>query len=117
MYILQHKLKALKVKIKNWSGSSRNGNRLVITRLEAELQTVMGCLESEGPTESLRLKRVQVIDDLWKQYWKEESFWIQKSRFRWEKEGDKNSAFFHAICKKRQARKSIESLAVGGEIF
>lgn len=113
-YILQQKLKALKVKIKSWSGYSRRGMGEAIKGLETELQAIMGQLEEEGPVNELRLKRVKVMDDLWIQYRKEESFWRQKSRTRWLLEGDKNTAFFHSICRRRKARKGIRSLVVEG---
>ncbi|XP_077219088.1 uncharacterized protein LOC143853239 [Tasmannia lanceolata] len=42
--------------------------------------------------------------------------WRQRSRVKWLLEGDKNTAFFHAMASARRRRNRIESLEVEGEI-
>ncbi|XP_057437244.1 uncharacterized protein LOC130729486 [Lotus japonicus] len=56
-YVLQKKLKDLKVKIKEWKCHSHAHEEEKIKELEGELQSVMERLEEEGVTEELRLKR------------------------------------------------------------
>ena len=40
----------------------------------------------------------------------EEEYWRQRSRVRWLKEGDLNTAFFHASVTQRQKRNNISRL-------
>ncbi|XP_072087336.1 uncharacterized protein [Arachis hypogaea] len=47
------------------------------------------------------------INDLWKQ---EEKYWGQRSRLKWLKWGDKNTAFFHATTIQRRMRNRIDKL-------
>ncbi|KAF3779601.1 Transposon TX1 uncharacterized protein [Nymphaea thermarum] len=44
----------------------------------------------------------------------EEVMWKQRSRIRWLAEGDKNTHFFHAMAKSRQAKRKITSLECEG---
>ncbi|XP_057426328.1 uncharacterized protein LOC130719736 [Lotus japonicus] len=71
-------------------------------------------LEIDGSSLDLRKKRFDILNGLWQEYRVEEVKWRQKSRLKWLKEGDKNSAFFHSISKKRQYRKNISKLVVEG---
>lgn len=115
-YVLQHKLKNLKTKIKEWKGYSMRGSGEAVKVLEADLQNVMSRLEVEGPSNELRIQRIEILGALWDNFRREESIWRQKSRLRWLKEGDKNTSFFHSICRARQSRKSINSLVVYGQL-
>ncbi|XP_015969290.1 uncharacterized protein LOC107492746 [Arachis duranensis] len=47
------------------------------------------------------------ITELWKQ---EEKYWGQRSRLKWLKWGDKNTAFFHATTIQRRMRNRIDKL-------
>ncbi|XP_016177845.1 uncharacterized protein LOC107620148 [Arachis ipaensis] len=47
------------------------------------------------------------ITELWKQ---EEKFWGKRSRLKWLKWGDKNTAFFHATTIQRRMRNRIDKL-------
>ena len=40
---------------------------------------------------------------------------MQKSRVRWIKKGDRNSAYFHRVCKLKDAKKNLEVISVNGE--
>lgn len=114
-YVLQQKFKELKLKIKGWSGHSRTRGEENIKSLEEELQVIMERLELDGDSEELKIKRCQIISGLWDGYKAEESKWLQKSRVRWFKEGDKNTSFFHFTSKMRRAKNSISRLRVADQ--
>ena len=50
-------------------------------------------------------------------YWQEESTARQQSRIRWLRDGDANTAFFHASIKARHARNTIQNLEVDGRLI
>lgn len=55
--------------------------------------------------------------ELWEWYKRKESFWAQKSRAQWLKEGDKNTRFFHTLATIRKRKNSIESITHNGSTF
>lgn len=40
--------------------------------------------------------------------------WVQKSRLNWLRVGDKNSCFFHKVCKVRESRNNLANLIFDG---
>lgn len=111
---LHDKLKSLKKEIKSWKGSRANAVTDRIASLETDLQSTMDQILRDGSSNSLRAKRLKVLDDLWNAFRLEECRWRQKSRSRWAKEGDRNSAFFHRQCKIRVAKQNITKLSTNG---
>lgn len=85
--------------------------------LENNLQELMSRMEKEGATEDLRKERLQVTNNLWKEYRTKELMWLQKSRIRWLREGDRNSSFFHKQCKARESRNSLDHLLFNGTVL
>ncbi|KAL6136537.1 hypothetical protein ACLB2K_061832 [Fragaria x ananassa] len=47
----------------------------------------------------------------------QELYWNEKSRIRWLSEGDRNTSFFHAICRARRSQSSITLLKDGNQIY
>ncbi|XP_057444195.1 uncharacterized protein LOC130736373 [Lotus japonicus] len=71
-------------------------------------------MEEQGGVNSLSKERRDILEDLWRAYREEKRVWRQKSRVRWLKEGDRNTKYFHRICKARTVRKSITQLRYQG---
>lgn len=74
-------------------------------------------MEQDGADEESRKLRLEVLNNLWKEYRLEERMWLQKSRVRWLREGDKNTSFFHRTCKVRQAQRNLKNLSFNGAVL
>jgi len=113
MYILCAKLRLLKCKLK------QNNKELFsdLSRRTAEarraLQATQGAMQVDPFSSTLadtEKQQIQVFTDLRLQ---EESFYRQKSRVRWLKEGDRNTKFFHQMVNKRHLQNRITSVTSG----
>ncbi|XP_057418726.1 uncharacterized protein LOC130712931 [Lotus japonicus] len=116
-YVLQQKLKGLRRKIREWRRGRGAWGVEKIVSLESRLQEVMGALENQGGSEALTKERRSVLEDLWRAYREEERVWRQKSRVRWLKDGDRNTKFFHRMCKVRTVKKNITQLRYQGRLL
>lgn len=76
-----------------------------------------GCVRKLGATEVLTKERKEVLEALWRAYREEERVWHQKSRVRWLKEGDRNTKYFHRVCKARTVRKNITQIKYEGRLL
>lgn len=88
-----------------------------IKELEDRLKEVMRAMENEGVFEELRREHLRVLDELGKEYRAEEPIWLTKSRMQWQKEGDRNTRFYHRVCKAKVARRNISQLACEGRVL
>ncbi|KAL0394948.1 UNVERIFIED_CONTAM: hypothetical protein Slati_4461000 [Sesamum latifolium] len=61
------------------------------------------------------VNRLSSNDKLEELYSQEELLWQQRAKALWLKEGDKNTAFFHARASERRDRKAIKALIDDGE--
>jgi len=58
------------------------------------------------------LKKAQ--SDLWEQFILDESMLRQKSRCKWLKEGDSNTAYFHKIINSSRRRNALRGMQING---
>ena len=56
----------------------------------------------------------QLQSDLWEQTFLQESMLRQKSRCKWLKEGDSNSAYFHKIINSSRRRNTLRGMQING---
>ncbi|GMI73525.1 hypothetical protein HRI_001021800 [Hibiscus trionum] len=101
-------LKELKKSIKQWSAVKpvdvRNQIQILEAQIDSEEKNIQhGIASSELP--ELRKK-------LWACLRKEESIWLQNSRLKWFKEGDRNTHYFHMVASNRRRHNAINSLVI-----
>jgi hypothetical protein len=113
-YILKEKLKGLKAKIKVWNKEVYGGVDLKISQLIEDIGELDVRGELEVLTEGEVSHRKHLFGVLWQLLRSKESLLSQRARVKWLREGDANSAYFHACLKARGSRNFINALRVDG---
>lgn len=106
------KLKGLKVFFKSWnkdSGLSLKADMERITKSIVELDRLE---EERNLYREDRVERERLRKELQVVVCKEESFWRQRSRINWLKEGDRNTNFFHKVASQRRNSNDIYGLLI-----
>ncbi|XXG67241.1 hypothetical protein AAC387_Pa06g0633 [Persea americana] len=112
-FILHQKLKALKKCLKKW-------NVEVFGRLNSNIQAaeedLFLCQQSfdSNPTDSSANLLISAKAKLHNLLKAEEIHWIQKSRIKWLREGDRNTRFCHISAKTRSKAKQIDCIVENG---
>ncbi|XP_077234220.1 uncharacterized protein LOC143876406 [Tasmannia lanceolata] len=114
--VIGKKLRFIKGKLKAWAKEQKEialGRKRVLEDRLLEIHSLAdrGSATAEDFEQQGRL--IQEHKELLRL---EEISWRQKSRVKWLMEGDKNTAFFHAIASARRRRNRIESLEVEGAV-
>ncbi|WOL14688.1 hypothetical protein Cni_G23469 [Canna indica] len=102
---VQQKLNNVCNSILAWLKRNNQNSPSRVAPLQRQLLTLSrqhdnNSIEARKATETALLKAIQ----------EEETFWRQKSRIKWLKEGDKNLAFFHATTKIRRSYNTIHRM-------
>ncbi|CAI9099319.1 OLC1v1036114C2 [Oldenlandia corymbosa var. corymbosa] len=105
MHRVSMKIKACRMELNKWSRT-----QMLHSAKQIEIiSKAMDEMKEEGDQRDWqKWKELKALLD--KAYEEEESYWYQKSRNSWLKEGDKNSKFFHATTVQRRKSNGIESL-------
>ncbi|CAN6559258.1 unnamed protein product [Malus baccata var. baccata] len=98
------KLKVCRSRLSRWSGTKFKRRGLQIQDLLAQLDDLQ---REWGPNQDEIREKSQLIDDLRVQ---EESYWCQRSRVNWLRDGDANTKFFHHSTLHRRRRNTIVKL-------
>ncbi|WMV46111.1 hypothetical protein MTR67_039496 [Solanum verrucosum] len=115
-YVLACKLKALKLKLKEWK-QEEGGNlgiqrrRLLEQLAELDTERVNRTLTVEETT-----KKAAVLLEYEELVKKEEVSWRQKLGVLWLKEGDKNTKFFHKMANAHRRYNNIDQLMIQGKV-
>ncbi|WZY83148.1 hypothetical protein YC2023_029532 [Brassica napus] len=80
----------------NWAKGEADRKKEALRHNQAQLEEA---LTSASPNQE-RIEELQGL--LEAAYAEEEAFWRQRSRIQWLSEGDKNSAYFHAVTRGRR---------------
>ena len=85
-----------------------------VTKLESDLNKLEENSMHRQLTEQEKLERKQLHDSLWVAAQAHQSLLRQKSRWRWLKEGDCNTGFFHLLMNANRNRNSIRGVFIDG---
>ena len=105
MFRVVKRIKECRIALIEWNKSLKGNTKAKIQELKEKLRSVREGNEpcNKGVITTLKLQ-------LSKAYKDEELFWSQKSRSRWLKEGDKNTAYCHLSVMAARKRNNISIL-------
>ncbi|KAL4291925.1 hypothetical protein GQ457_14G007740 [Hibiscus cannabinus] len=115
------KLKTAKAVAKSWVELE---NLKVVETVES-LENRISCIEQVLASSSLDLNEEAVLkaeaqdlsSKLWNLYRRDEREWMQKSRLRWFKEGDKNTRFFHLSASLRGKVNYFQCIKIDNQLI
>nr|XP_027103245.1 uncharacterized protein LOC113724555 [Coffea arabica] len=105
MFKVARRIKECRIALIEWNRTIKGNTKAKIQELKEQLKALReaGEMCNKGATANLKLQ-------LSKAYKEEELYWSQKSRSRWLKEGDKNTAYFHLSVMAKRKRNRISML-------
>ena len=109
---VRQRLSRCRSAISAWSKKQATNSKVRIEKLKGEVEAAMSApMENDSLISHLNGELLRAYKD-------EEEFWRQRSILLWLAAGDRNSGFFHAICRGKRARNRIAVLEnSAGTIF
>ena len=116
-FVLAQKLKALKKDLKKWNKEEFGNLAFKKKYLLSELLGLDAKEELLGLSNVEESRQTQVKGDIAALVALEETFWRQKSRALYVKEGDNNTRFFHRLVNSHRIANHIKSIEVDGVLY
>ncbi|PNY03410.1 ribonuclease H [Trifolium pratense] len=113
MFVLNSKLKRLKTKLKFWNKEIFGNVHNYVSAAEAHLQHIQIQIQNYGHNDQLMKLEKDAQADLDIALDRQEVFWKERSKIKWQLEGDRNTAYFHRMAKIKNTTKIISSLKHG----
>ncbi|XP_025628190.1 uncharacterized protein [Arachis hypogaea] len=101
MFSLAQKLKVCRYRLVQWQQTHKANSRKEIEDLQAKLEELRVAGINGGEKVTSLEEKLELA------YLKEESYWREKSRIKWLKEGDQNTRFFYQKFQSRMRRNII----------
>ena len=112
-YVLKCKLQNLKQRLRNWSKDNYRDMGNKVKQIQLKLNDLENSLSAQPSAQQIQdLKKTQA--ELWEKATIHESFVRQKSRSKWIKEGNNNSAFFHKVINYSRRKNAMRGLLIEG---
>ncbi|KAL6224691.1 hypothetical protein ACLB2K_003546 [Fragaria x ananassa] len=115
--VLQCKLRTLRksLHIWNWEVFGDVHRRVEVDL--AALADIQNKIAASGGSDEEFEKETELQANLNESIRRQKSLWRENSKLRWLSEADRNSSYFHAMCKVRQNRSSITMLRDGDQVL
>ena len=115
-YILAHKLKSLKYKLKVWNKDVFGLLKRKIEEAEQSVLLAQSVFDSDNSDlHLLALNSSKSSLHNWLNA--QATHWKQKAKANWLQDGDRNTKFFHLSAKSRSIRNRIDKITVDGNLF
>nr|XP_027089582.1 uncharacterized protein LOC113710661 [Coffea arabica] len=108
MFKITRKIRECRIALLSWNRLNKKNAAIQINEIKRKIQEL-----KDSAVQGKSRKMAELKLKLSSAYKAEEIFWAQKARSKWLKEGDKNTAYFHACVKTRRKRNQITSLQKG----
>ena len=115
--VLQCKLRTLRKSLRTWNWEVFGDVHRRVEFDLAALADIQNKIAASGGSDEEFEKETELQAILNESIRHQEILWREKSRLRWLSEGDRNSSYFHALCKVRRNRSSITLLRDGDQVL
>ncbi|XP_062009553.1 uncharacterized protein LOC133726094 [Rosa rugosa] len=106
MYQLTENIFYTRMKLDAWQKKTFKGRQMTMLGIRARLEELLDV----NLTTSVLLEKKQLMEKLQTLLSQEESFWKQRAKVTWLKEGDRNTSFFHRKTANRKRKNVIHGL-------
>ncbi|XP_017974450.1 PREDICTED: uncharacterized protein LOC108661541 [Theobroma cacao] len=109
-----HKLRNMRVDIKQWKAEVLGNTQLQIQCLKREIKALLEVWQERDFDQDNQEELIRKKTELWALYRKEEREWMQKSKVQWVNDGDRNTRYFHTIAFARKRGNHIKKIQGDG---
>jgi hypothetical protein len=117
MFILNKKLKLLKIKLKDWNKNCFGNVNEAVTTAEQNLNLIQDQIQLNGPSDLLLADEKLAHFAFEEALNKQEVFWQEKAKLNCHLNGDRNTKYFHRLAKIKTTTKAISSLQDGDNVL
>ncbi|XP_071714126.1 uncharacterized protein [Rutidosis leptorrhynchoides] len=112
--VFHDKLKSLKGSIKEWVKEKRISLKSRASIILEMLAIIENKIDSGAAIDSDYSERLELLHELGNIQNMEDKDVIQKSKIKWNVEGDENTKYFHGMLKHRRSKQKIQGLSLNG---